>query len=258
MTLTMHSSTFGSDCWTGSGSLADEWPVYAGGTAVNVSGILDFGVRRAVCDWNDVLGGIDDVLASNNATSDPFVRIVFDTTAFLRRSAMWIVAGPAPVEPTADIHVLEDPVPASPLGEAGGGAVAVIEGLAEVLGFPIDRILSAAEINRRTYYTWRERVDAQPRLASQGRLWSLKQCIDDLTNLIEAPNRWLLDPARLGLFEAGAFDELVELAVTQARPPYSGDAGGGGFTGDDDLVVVARRGDRPPPVLRKAKRASRR
>jgi hypothetical protein len=256
MTMTMHPSTFRSGCWTGSGSLADEWPVYAGGTAVNVGGILDSGVRRAVCDWNDVLGGVDDVLATNTVSNDPFIRTFFDTTAFLHRSAMWIVSGPTRLEPASDSRALRDS--ASPVAEAGGGAVGVIEGLAEALGFPIDRILSAADINRRTYYTWRERVDAQPRLASQGRLWSLKQCIDDLTNLIETPNRWLMDPARIGLFEAGAFDELVELAVAQTRPTYTGDNGGGGFTGDDDLVVTARRGDRPPPVLRKAKRANRR
>jgi len=238
MTLALRPNTSSFLSGTGSSSIVEEWrPLYSGGTALNLGCILDTGVRTAVSDWNDVLFGVDDILAKNDA----FTRVLPDPLVLLHRSAMWIATGS---------QVMNGPV------VAAGGAAGVIQELADRLDFPIDRILTAADIKPRTYYIWKERTGSQPRLASQGRLWALKQCIEDLTNLVETPSRWLTDPTRIGLFETGAFDQLVELAVSQSRPAYTGN-GGSGFTGDDSLIVVGTRDDRPP-VLRKARRVRRR
>jgi hypothetical protein len=238
MTLTLRPSTKAMVGGTGSASLVEEWrPVYIVGTAVALGCIRDTGVRDIVSDWDDIVFGIDDTLATN----DEFTRVYLDPTALMHRPATWIATGASALS----TRVL-----------GAGSAVSVIEELADRLEFPIDRVLAAADIKPRTFYVWRERAESQPRLASQGRLWALKQCIDDLGNLVEAPSRWLIDPKRLALLEAGAFDELVQIAAGQSRPAYAGVAGIG-FTGDDSIVVVGPRDD-GPPRLRKAKRVRRR
>ena len=199
-------------------------------TAVDTRSINDAAVRDLFSQWYDLLPGLDDAIAAN----DEFRSLFVNPTRLDFRSVVWI---------STDAHSIT---------HAAASAVDVIQTLADQLEFPRDRVLKAASIKRRTYHSWVEKPEARPRLASQGRLWSLAQCVNDLTTLVGTPGRWLQQSGRMSLFEAGQFEHLVELAVAETRPAFD-DPTQGTYTGNDSEVVELPRSGRAP-VMRPVKK----
>lgn len=122
-----------------------------------------------------------------------------------------------------------------PLKTEENVASLAIQELEETLGLPIQRILAAADIKPRTYYSWKETPSTEPRVGSLGRLWSLIQFKNELVDLVE-PSTWLIDPQRLELFERGQFDEILNLAVKSIALPRSIDGQGAISSSDEDLL----------------------
>lgn len=122
-----------------------------------------------------------------------------------------------------------------PLKTEDNVASLAIHELEETLGLPIQRILAAADIKSRTYYSWKEAPSTEPRVGSLGRLWSLIQFKNELIDLVE-PFTWLKDPQRLELFERGQFDEILNLAVKSIAQPRSIDGQGSISSSDEDLL----------------------
>lgn len=226
MTATMYRPARSTGAFVG----PDEWGMSSPmRTTVDPRSILDAAVRAIVVRWNDPLPGLDEALAANDNFRSRFLNTTVDC-----RSAVWISS-----------EVIERAI-------ATASVVDVVQSLAAQLAFPVDRVLKAASVKRRTYHSWAEKPDARPRLSSQGRLWSLAQCVQDLTTLLGPPGRWLQQGSRMGLFESGAFDALVELAVDETRPPFD-DPNQGTYSGGDSTIVGSRTsGGRP--VMRPVKR----
>ncbi len=96
-------------------------------------------------------------------------------------------------------------------------AVAVIEALAAKLGLPVKDVLKAAGIKKSSFYSWKQPDAPRPRVASQGRLWSLAQFVEDLTASTDGNVRqWLLaSDARRDRLVHGQFDRLVAEATAE-------------------------------------------
>jgi hypothetical protein len=116
----------------------------------------------------------------------------------------------------------EKPPVVAESGLASGAAdvVAAIKGLAWRLGLPQRDVCEAADVSRSAYYTWNQPEARRPRVASQGRLWSLVQFTEDLEELLDVPtSQWLLaDPGRREQLLDGRFDDLLESLQAQPRP----------------------------------------
>lgn len=141
--------------------------------------------------------------------------------------------------------------------DADRDAASVVRSLEDRLGLPLSQILQAAKIRRRTFYAWEAKAGTQPRLKSQGRLWALAQCVDDLEDVLgNSLRRWLsTDSERLRLLSGGHFDELTELAVRSvergpAIMPRPASAVG------EDVVLPPQRSGRTTPAARPARRAA--
>jgi hypothetical protein len=99
-------------------------------------------------------------------------------------------------------------------------AATIIAELADRVGLPVKDILAAAGVKKSTFHSWRMPDGPRPRVASQGRLWELAQCVEDLEELLGGSARpWILaDPARRERFRSGRFLDLVENFRSQPRP----------------------------------------
>jgi hypothetical protein len=89
------------------------------------------------------------------------------------------------------------------------GAVGYIQ---RTLGLTLKQTLKAAQIRPRTYHSWQEHPDRNPRLTSLGRLWQLHQLTEDLDETMGAigVRQWLAqDRSRLITLLRGRFDELA-------------------------------------------------
>lgn len=132
----------------------------------------------------------------------------------------------------------------------------VISELSFEFNLPISRLLMAAKIRPRTYYSWLNKPKSQPRIASQGRLWSLIQLIDQLRDLVDL-NVWFIDEHRMEMLEKGLFRELLDEAANSTRPGSNPTAWADSYTGDDEILVdIPRSSTRP--IGRKAKKGIRR
>ncbi len=92
-------------------------------------------------------------------------------------------------------------------------AVAVIDQLAGELGVPLSYVLKAAGVKRRTYYSWRSMPSRSPRVASQARLWTFAQIVEDLRDELGSGLRqWVHAlPDRLTAIRDGHPDDLISL-----------------------------------------------
>lgn len=97
-------------------------------------------------------------------------------------------------------------------------AVEVIGGIAERLDIPVEVVLNAASIKRRTYQAWVAKPSTTPRLESQGRLWELAQAVEDIEEVVDDAATWIKVADHLPLLKAGRLDELVEAAIAERRP----------------------------------------
>jgi hypothetical protein len=108
-------------------------------------------------------------------------------------------------------------------------AVAAVQEVAGLLQVPINLVLKAAAVSKRTYHTWRRGDVRRPRLASYGRLWELQHLAREL---VEVKGRtgvqhWLSeDRSRMRALRSGSLDELAGLAYSSSnvavdrRPPW--------------------------------------
>ena len=144
-------------------------------------------------------------------------------------------------------------------------AVATIDELAKRVGLPVKYILAAAGVKKSTYHSWKAPGTPTPRLSSQGRLWEVAQCVEDLTELLGGPIRpWILaDETRRRLFSEGSFGELQELLRAQPRarlaaPDYAALAAiGGDLLASDSEPEPARKPRGRAGVVQDARAAER-
>lgn len=133
-------------------------------------------------------------------------------------------------------------------------AVDVVRELQNRLRLPLSTILKASSIRQRTFYSWETCPDVSPRLSSLGRLWSLKQCVEDLEMLYHGRTDWVRDPARVRLLERGHFAELVDSATSATARTTSMPIL---YTGDDS-VVADTAGLRQRPSVNRVRRVPKR
>lgn len=116
------------------------------------------------------------------------------------------------------------------------------------LGLTQKEMFEATGIKKRTYHSWRNKPPGtRPRVASQGRFWSLVDAVEDLREMVDRPlHQWIRgDRHRLRALRDGRFDDLVDLAVN--RPPFpKRSIGTSVLPGTAEYVDV--------PVMRSAKR----
>lgn len=116
------------------------------------------------------------------------------------------------------------------------------------LGLSQKEMFEATGIKKRTFHSWRNKPPGtRPRIASQGRFWSLVDALEDLRETVDRPvAQWIRgDRRRLRALLDGRFDELVDLAVN--RPAYpKRSIGTSVFTGiaEDIDIPVVRSGKR--------------
>lgn len=107
-------------------------------------------------------------------------------------------------------------------------AVKAVDDIAGWLGISIADALSASDISKRTYQSWKHEGVRHPRASSEGRLWRLHQFAEDLVETMGLPalRHWLsAEPERKELLRAGAIDELMSRAyavITDPRPSWVG------------------------------------
>jgi len=110
-------------------------------------------------------------------------------------------------------------------------AVEAVSYIQQTLGLSLKQTLKAALIKPRTYHSWQEHPDRQPRITSQGRLWRLHQLAEDLdeTMGVVGVRRWLSgDGSRLAALLSGRFDDVAVAAYPapgrQEQPVQNFDA----------------------------------
>jgi hypothetical protein len=88
------------------------------------------------------------------------------------------------------------------------------------LGVPVRDVLKSAGIARRTFYSWGKSQVRRPRLASEGRLWSLVQVTEDLVSILgrDLVNWMKADSRRRDWLTKGQHDVLLaSLMVERSR-----------------------------------------
>ncbi len=138
-------------------------------------------------------------------------------------------------------------------------AVGVVEALAAKLGLPVRDVLKAAGIKRSSFYSWKKPGAPRPRVASQGRLWTLAQTVEDVDETTGGNVRkWLLarDARRLQLVH-GEFDRLLAEATAErstpgirAEPTWAATFGAGAE--HDTSAGPPPPSDRHPPPFKRA------
>lgn len=101
-------------------------------------------------------------------------------------------------------------------------AISTVQQLSDQLGLPVENILRAAGIRKRTFHHWKQKPATTPRLSSQGDLWSLAQAVEVLVDRLgENLPMWMLqDRHRLKMFDRRDFTGLVrDAARHQGRLP---------------------------------------
>lgn len=222
----------------------DEWAGTP--TAVDVDALRNSDVRSTVREWDVVRLQIEG----------PLIWVSSEYNA-----AQWNIRALTPTGRDFTVVIVDRPdVDAQltdiPAAHGASPAIRAVEDIEARLGLPLQRVLKAAGVKRRTFYAWRKKPEVQPRVHSLGRLWSLGQCIEDLESELPDVPSWLRDPQRLHLLERGNFDALIDLAVATFQPVGSAMQSQTLYEGDDRVVPELRHaGERPP--LKPVRRTSR-
>ncbi|MGW0117716.1 hypothetical protein [Streptomyces sp. NPDC003327] len=158
------------------------------------------------------------------------------------RKLAWVGPG---LESTNEKEISGDPEES-----ADRTAVSAVNELAQILGLPVRDILAGAGIARRTFYSWRG-SNVSPRLASQGRLWSMLQAGTDLHDVLGPDlQRWIAaDSDRRQSIVSGNLDALMGEVLEEkarrgefsTRPLAAAWMEAAGPEGDADPVTPSRR-----------------
>ncbi|MFI1949392.1 hypothetical protein ACH46F_36770 [Streptomyces virginiae] len=186
----------------------------ADGTALQLPGLQNTVLRDVLESWDSALAPMVSMLVvSLNAAASQVPQFRLRVEQIPGGKLAWVGPGleSADEESSSDSFGFEE--------SGDRPAVSAVNELAQILGLPVRDVLAGAGIARRTFYSWRG-SDVSPRLASQGRLWSMLQASMDLREMLGHDlQRWIAaDSDRRQSIVSGNLDSLIgEVLEEKAR-----------------------------------------